>query len=77
MKKYILILGGLLALQVLAQTKNPGFNWYQKSPSIDTMGVDLFKAYDFLASKKSKEIIVAVMDGGTDITHPDFRCSGL
>ncbi|NJO02164.1 MAG: peptidase S8, partial [Bacteroidia bacterium] len=36
-------------------------------------GISLQKAYDFLKGKKSKPVIVAVIDSGVDIEHPDLK----
>ncbi len=59
-----------------AQNTKPGRDWYQKSATKDTMGIDLQRAYnELLAGKTAKEIVVAVIDGGTDITHPDLKAN--
>ena len=48
--------------------------WYQQDPATDSVyGISLKKAYDFLKDKKSKPVIVAVIDGGIDTTHEDLR----
>ncbi|MCD4835071.1 MAG: S8 family serine peptidase [Bacteroidales bacterium] len=50
-------------------------NWYNKSPMDDTIyGAEVDKAYNkLLKDKKSTTVIVAVIDGGIDITHEDLK----
>lgn len=50
-------------------------NWYNKSPMDDTIyGAEVDKAYNkLLKDKESKTVIVAVIDGGIDITHEDLK----
>ena len=43
----------------------------QKADSIH--GISLNKAYDFLKGKKSKQVIIAVIDSGIDTTHEDLK----
>lgn len=51
--------------------------WYLKDKSEGYYGISLDKAYNFLKSKnkKSKTIIVAVIDSGFDTTQPDLKQS--
>ncbi len=50
-------------------------NWYNKSASIDTIyGAEADVAYNqLLKNKTSTTVIVAVIDGGIDITHEDLK----
>lgn len=50
-------------------------NWFNKSPNVDQIfGAEIDKAYDqLLKGKKSTTVIVAVIDGGIDITHEDLK----
>lgn len=50
-------------------------NWHLKSPVNDIIyGAEINKAYEtYLKNKKSISIIVAVIDGGIDITHEDLK----
>jgi subtilisin family serine protease len=78
MKRIILMLLVLLvSLGASAQKagKNPLMNWYNKDLSKDkTFGVSTEKAYkELLAGKTAKPVIVAIIDGGTDITHEDLK----
>ena len=50
-------------------------DWYLTAPSVDAFyGTGVQRAYDeFLSKKKpAKEIIVAIIDSGTDIEHEDL-----
>lgn len=58
----------------LAQHDQPAKDWYQKGVSKKNVGIDLYHSYDdLLKGKEAKEIVVAVIDGGTDINHPDLK----
>jgi subtilisin family serine protease len=51
------------------------YNWFNLDPKFDkTAGVGTEKAYQtILKDKKSVPIIVAVIDGGTDVNHEDLK----
>lgn len=50
-------------------------NWHNKDVSTDTVvGISTEKAYnELLNKKKSKTVIVAIIDSGVDIEHPDIK----
>ena len=49
-------------------------NWFTKGPQDKVEGVDIERAFQNLRlSADPKEILVAVIDGGVDITHPDLQ----
>lgn len=61
-------------LAISAAMSQPAKDWYQKSTTKKNFGVNLYKAYDeLLKDKKGTDIIVAVIDGGTDIKHEDLK----
>ena len=58
---------------MFGQGKAPA-NWYLKDPVKDKIyGVGAEEAYKLLTGKKSKEVIVAVIDSGVDTEHPDLK----
>jgi cell wall-associated protease len=68
----------LIALLFLSQfsfaQKQAPANWYLQDYKIDNVyGVSSEKAYEKLSSKKSKTVIVAVIDSGVDIEHEDLK----
>jgi subtilisin family serine protease len=50
-------------------------NWYNKEPSKKVAGTAVDKTYEDVLKKRAakKTIIVAVMDSGVDIDHPDLK----
>ncbi|NOQ23882.1 MAG: S8 family serine peptidase [Bacteroidales bacterium] len=59
----------------VTEENNIFHNWYNKSPIDDVIyGAEVDKAYNtLLKDKKSSPVIVAVIDGGVDITHEDLK----
>src|SRR5690606_7667668 len=67
---------GVLPTLGLAQDKNdtPPENWYNLDPQTDgVMGISTEKAYGLLEGRKSTPVIVAVLDGGVDVSHEDLE----
>jgi cell wall-associated protease len=78
MKKILITaLIALICLGAVAQKKgkNSLTNWYNKDLTADgVFGVSTEKAYkELLKKKESKPVIVAIIDGGTDINHEDLK----
>ncbi len=86
MKNTLLFLAILLiSVTVIAQdesntdtktkTEDKYLNWYNLSPIDDQVfGAEVDKSYNqLLKDKKSTTVIVAVIDGGIDITHEDLK----
>lgn len=49
-------------------------DWHQKDKQKDGYyGISLDRAYDFVKAKKSKTVLVAVIDSGIDTTHEDLK----
>ncbi|WP_316746790.1 S8 family peptidase [Pedobacter gandavensis] len=79
MKKANFCYRGILSLSLLAMVpfvsvaQKP--NWQNLDLSADsTFGISTEKAYnELLKGKKSKPVIVAVLDGGVDIKHEDLK----
>jgi cell wall-associated protease len=67
----IILLTGLFA-QLHAQNQFKG--WHLLDANRDSLhGISLQESYEFLKNRKSKPIIVAVIDGGVDTTHEDLK----
>lgn len=64
----------LLGWQVSAQKKAPE-NWFNLDPKKDKVyGVSTERTYaELLKGKKSKTVVVAVIDGGTEVKHEDLK----
>lgn len=67
-----------LGLQMVGSAQSlkdtPPPNWYNLDFEKDgVMGISTEKAYEYLGNRKSTKVIVAVLDGGTDIQHEDLK----
>jgi len=64
----------LLSLSQGTSKKTEPLNWYQLDKTQGHYyGISLDKAYQFVKGKKSKEVIVAVLDNGIDTAHEDLK----
>lgn len=65
---------GLFLLPGLVSAQKAQANWYLKSPSSDKVfGTGADKAYELLQGRPHREVIVAVIDGGTETDHEDLK----
>jgi subtilisin family serine protease len=75
-KKFLLIssFSLLLSSQIIAQKEAP-INWFNLDPIEDKVyGVSTEKTYrELLKGKKSNTVVVAVIDGGTEVKHEDLQ----
>ncbi len=74
MKKLICIFVYIACFQVIAFAQLSK-NWFNEDPQKNSYaGVSSDLAYDkLLQGREAKLVIVAVIDGGTDVTHPDLK----
>ncbi|NVK52040.1 MAG: S8 family serine peptidase [Flavobacteriaceae bacterium] len=57
-------------------TKDEKKSWGHADLATDTIpGMSLAKAYQFLAGKKGVEVVVGVVDSGTDLKHQDLKAN--
>jgi len=80
MKKiFLLIISAVIFSATFAQSKSEKkfVNWHNKDlKSNKIFGVSTEKAYkELLKNKTSQPVIVAVIDGGTDINHVDLKAN--
>jgi len=65
-----------LAAQTSAKENVPK-DWHLKDKQKDGLyGISMDKAYEFVKNKKSKTVVVAVIDSGIDTTH-GFKIGAL
>ncbi|MCW3083541.1 MAG: hypothetical protein JWP12_907 [Bacteroidetes bacterium] len=73
MKKISILIGLFISTITIAQKKAPD-NWQTLDPTADKVyGTGAEEAYKTLKGKTSQTIIVAVIDGGTDVDHEDLK----
>jgi cell wall-associated protease len=73
MKKTFLALSIFISIFTFAQKKGPE-NWQTLDPKKDKVfGTGVEEAYKLLNGRASHQVIVAVIDGGTDIGHEDLK----
>ena len=69
LKKSLSLLFISFSILSIAQPVEGTLNWYNK----EDQGMFTEKAYKFLKKKKSKTVIVGVIDSGVDIEHEDLK----
>jgi len=65
-----------IAFQGFSQSAGPkpAKNWFHLDPeTTGPKGISTQKAYEFVSDRGSRKIIVAVIDSGIDIDHPDLN----
>jgi subtilisin family serine protease len=73
MKRILLISFLFVSFYAEAQKKGPD-NWYTLDPKANKVyGTGVEEAYKTLNGKTSQTVIVAVIDGGTDVEHEDLK----
>lgn len=74
MKKYSLFIVSALAVGTVWGQKKPAVDWYFEKPCKKNMGISVNEAYNTPEAKRpSKTVVVAVIDGGTDVNHEDLK----
>lgn len=70
-----LFLGLTSSFHLIAQEENPPKDWFLKSPSKTdpVLGSGVDAAYEILAGLPHKEVVVAVLDSGTEVDHEDLN----
>ena len=67
----------IFSFNIFAQTAGQRIvpkDWFEKDPKTDSIaGINLDKAYLLLKGRKSRTVIVAVIDNGVDILHEDLK----
>ena len=67
----------IFCFNIFAQTSGQRIvpkDWFEKDPDTDSIaGINLDKAYLLLKGRKSRTVIVAVIDNGVDILHEDLK----
>src|SRR5215213_9206502 len=67
------LVSGPVTAQTSAKESVPK-DWHLKDKQKDVIyGISLDKAYEFVKNKKSKTVLVAVIDSGIDTTHEDLK----
>ena len=68
------LFAGLLFISSIGFAQDSLKGWHLRDAATDSFrGISINKTYEFLKGKKSKPIIVAVIDGGVDTTNEDLK----
>ncbi|GEO11691.1 S8 family peptidase [Segetibacter aerophilus] len=71
-KKVFLL--GFISISSIVYGQDPLKGWHLKDATSDSFhGISINKTYDFLKGRKSKPVIVAVIDSGVDTTNEDLK----
>ncbi len=72
--KNLFLTGLLFANSVLFGQTDSLKGWHLRDEQTDSLhGISINKTYDFLKGRKSKQVIVAVIDSGVDTTNEDLK----
>lgn len=63
----------LVSSALLGQTKTELVNWWHKSPGDGFTGIASQAAYEKLIKKEGQTVVVAIIDSGIDVEHPDLK----
>jgi cell wall-associated protease len=72
MKKITSLFIVLLCFVTFCFAQDVPKDWLQKDPATGEWGMNVEGAYKFLQGKKSTTVIVAVIDAGVEVDHPDL-----
>ena len=74
MRKYNILIVSVLAIGNLWGQQKPKTDWFFEKPCKKNMGISVNEAYQSAEGKlPSTTIVVAVIDGGTDVNHVDLK----
>lgn len=75
MKKSLLLFVAIAQMGLLFAQKAAPENWFNLDPKLDKVrGVSTERTYnELLKGKTSKTVVVAVIDGGTEVMHEDLK----
>ena len=74
MRKYNILIVSVLAIGNLWGQQKPKTDWFFEKPCKKNMGISVNEAYQSAQGKlPSTTIVVAVIDGGTDVNHVDLK----
>lgn len=74
MKKISVAISLFISASAFAQSSKAPANWQTLDPEADHVyGTGIDQAYKTLTGKQPQNIIVAVIDGGTDVEHQDLK----